>query len=95
MSSGIHEFEPVTISDIYPNPADNSTYLSYNITSKYNNAVIRIIDLLGNKVKDIQLNETDGKIKINTENLYSGVYFYSMILDGKPAFTKKLIVRHN
>jgi hypothetical protein len=92
---GINELNPVTASEIYPNPADNATFLSYSISSKFGTAEFRLIDLLGNKVQVIPIFNMDGKIKINTENLHSGIYFYSMMLDGRSIFTKKLIVRHN
>jgi hypothetical protein len=91
---GINESNLLTSSDIFPNPADNATFLNYNITSEFTSAEIRIIDILGNKAQIIPLYDKAGKIKINTENLTSGIYFYSAIIDDKPVFTKKLIVRH-
>jgi hypothetical protein len=91
---GINELPQLTVSDIYPNPADNAAFLNYNITSNFTKAEIRIIDILGNKAQIIPLNDREGKVKISTANLTSGIYFYSAIIDDKPVFTKKLIVRH-
>jgi hypothetical protein len=91
---GINEINPLKVSDIYPNPADNAAFLNYNIISVFTNAEIRVIDLLGNKVQIIPVYEKEGRIKISTENLTSGIYFYSVLIDGKTVFTKKLVVRH-
>lgn len=91
---GINELPQLTVSDIYPNPSDNAAFLHYNITNDFTRAEIRIIDILGNKAQIIPLYDRAGKIKINTENLTSGIYFYSAVIDDKPVFTKKLIVRH-
>ena len=91
---GINESNLLSTGEIYPNPADNAAYLNYTISSDVNNAEIRVMDILGNKVQIIPVYEKEGKVRINTESLTSGVYFYSMTVDGKPMFTKKLIVRH-
>jgi hypothetical protein len=91
---GINESNMLTTGEIYPNPADNTAYLNYSISTEFSNGEIRVIDLLGNKIQIIPFYEKNGRIKINTENLNSGIYFYSMTLDGKMMFTKKLIIRH-
>ncbi len=91
---GINETDPVSVSDLYPNPADNASFLNYRVSTKFSQGEIRVIDILGNKVQVIPLYDVEGKIRINTEILNSGIYFYSLILDGKQMFTKKLIVRH-
>jgi hypothetical protein len=91
---GINEADLITFSDIYPNPADNSSFIDYSISSAFSNAQAKVIDLLGNEVLLVPVYERNGKIRINTSNLTSGIYFYSMTIDGKAMFTKKLIVRH-
>lgn len=91
---GLNEKNPITVTDIYPNPADNAAFFNYTMSSDINNAEIRVIDILGNKVQIIPVYEKEGKARINTEILNSGIYFYSMTVDGKAMFTKKLVVRH-
>ena len=91
---GIKENNPVVVSEVFPNPADNFAFINYNISSTFVKAELKVIDLLGNKVQMIPVLDNEGKIKINTESLNSGMYFYSMIIDGKSIFSRKLIVRH-
>jgi hypothetical protein len=82
------------ISDAYPNPANSYTNIIYKLTGGYNSANIIISNLLGKEVISIPVNEKEGKIRIETEMLTDGIYFYSFVLKDKIVYTKKLIVRH-
>ncbi len=54
--------------DVYPNPGDNELFVSY----RYPIDSIEIFNSLGQKIKTYQPNHL--KVKLNTENLPSGIY---------------------
>lgn len=81
--------------EVYPNPANTSATISYNLPSNYNSGKIVIRDMIGKEVKTIAINGgSNSKTTISTYDMPNGVYFYSIIGDGKPLSTKKLIVKH-
>ncbi len=84
----------ITVSDAYPNPADNLTVLSYSLIYGSPNAKVVVIDMVGNEVIVIPVTEKEGSIKIETEKLLDGVYFYSFVNENKAIYTKRLVVRH-
>jgi len=81
------------LSNIYPNPADARASFSYAIPSGSNGEII-IRNLVGATVQTEQVSTASGKITMNTFNLADGIYFCSLVLDGKISQTKKLVVRH-
>lgn len=93
-SVGVDEMDKVggTISNAYPNPANLSVSVKYDINEFSNNGVIVFYDMLGKAVKEVALNDKKGIAKINVEDLNSGIYFYSFVVDGKAISTKKLVI---
>jgi len=76
-----------------PNPANNSTIISYSLPEKYMSAKIRITDYTGNTVKEIKLNGT-GNSSINTDvqRLNQGAYKYSLFVDDLMIDTKTMMI---
>jgi len=81
------------ISNPYPNPAGYYTSINYNFPLSTIKAKFVLRDVLGSKVKEMNIYETEGKLTLNTSDIKEGVYFYSFIIDDKLILTKKLIVR--
>lgn len=77
-----------------PNPVKNSTSIRYNLPSGFNAGHLLLTDELGRKIKEIQLGHS-GTINLSTAELGTGVYNYSMIIDGKTIATKKMLVTKN
>ena len=96
MIVGISENTPIkaSFSNSYPNPANNFTTFNYNLPNSNGNAKFVLRNLLGSTVKEIQLNDLQGSVNVPTNNLKSGVYFYSFIVDDKIVSTKKLVINH-
>ncbi len=93
---GIDELAPqYTISDVYPNPANKSATLNYTVSAVDKSTHIVVSNLLGKEVLSLPVTETEGRIRIETESLSNGLYFYSFILQNKVVFTKKFVVNHN
>jgi hypothetical protein len=87
--------ENVEFSNAYPNPAGDQTFFSFNLpTTAVNNSEIVLRDMLGNLVSYLRIIEKNGTIKLPTDKLNNGVYFYSLVIDEKVVLTKKLIIRH-
>ena len=81
-----------TISNAFPNPANFSVSMKYDITEFSHKGQIVFYDMLGKAVKEIALSDKKGTAKINVDDLNAGVYFYSFLVDGKAISTKKLVV---
>ncbi len=76
-----------------PNPAANSTRISYELKSM-DNVVVEIYDFMGQKVKSFnEGHKTAGfySIDVNLSGFASGTYFYTLRTD-KNVATKKMIV---
>ena len=87
--------EKLTVSNIYPNPANDFANIDYAITGNVNDASMSFYNLLGTEVANYELDKNERKLKVPTSNWDSGVYLYQLVVDGKKVVTKKLLVRHN
>jgi hypothetical protein len=85
----IREYAPKFISEFYPNPSNEVVYFDYYLD---NPAKLIVIDILGNKMKDINLS-IKGKQKVHILDLSKGIYFGNLIVDNKIVSTKKIIVK--
>lgn len=78
----------------YPNPFNPITNIKYQIvTSKYINLII--YDVTGKKITDlVNRKQSAGTYEVDFSGYgySSGVYFYSLIVDGKVIDTKKMIL---
>jgi hypothetical protein len=81
-----------TMTNAYPNPSNSMVAIKYEMGSAGQVGQIAFFDMLGKKVKEVNLEEKQGIAKIDVSGLNSGVYFYSFIIDEKAIVTKKLIV---
>ncbi len=90
--TGIDNIErEASLSDASPNPAAGLTSISYDLnTSK--NAKLVIYNILGSVVKEESLDTKQGTVILSTSGLNSGIYYYSILADGKLLPAKKLIV---
>jgi hypothetical protein len=77
-----------------PNPADAVTKISYNLNSS-RDAKIVVCNMLGSTVKEIKLNDFQNSLTLSTAEFKQGIYFYTLIVDGKAVSSKKLIVAHH
>jgi hypothetical protein len=83
----------ISVSNAYPNPVTDLATIDFSMESAFKDAKIIFYNVLGDKVLDVPLNQFDSNIKIPTDNLKVGVYFYTLYLENKGMVTKKLIVR--
>jgi hypothetical protein len=82
-----------TLAQASPNPATNFTAINYNY-AQGKDASLVFHNLLGSVVKEIKLNARQNTLVIPVSDFPSGIYIYSLVIDGKPAASKKLVVSH-
>lgn len=81
-----------SVSSAYPNPAAGITKINYTLRNDVHAAKIEMHNMLGAKVKSIELTEKFAAIELQLSGLEAGVYFYSLVVDDKTIATKKLVV---
>lgn len=89
-NAGLIMASSATLEQNKPNPFNQSTVIRYNIPSGAN-AQINIYDATGAMVKSMRANDS-GQVQINAGELRSGSYTYTLVIDGKPIASKKMIM---
>ena len=84
----------LTVSNLYPNPADNYVELDYNLQDNASDVKLTIRNVLGVLVGEYGLVIHGSKLHIDTSRLSAGVYFYTLSLHNKNVATKKLLIRN-
>jgi len=76
----------------FPNPAANKITFAYLLEDKISSAEIRVSDMFGRLMKNVQLTVGSNAIEEDLSSFANGIYFYSLNVNGRNAGTKKLIV---
>ena len=79
------------VSEFFPNPATDYVKLDYLIDFN-KKAQLHIVDVLGNIVKELDLEKTASK-QIYVGDLANGLYFGNFILDDEVITARKLIIK--
>ena len=77
----------------FPNPFNSTTKIKFTLAKK-SIAEIKIFDVQGKEIKSLlkkSLYEGNHEINFDASGLYSGVYFYSLIINGVKVDIKKMI----
>ena len=77
---------------LYPNPANTYTNIHYIGTIK--NVVLKITNLQGQVIYTEYITSNEQRISINTTNYKPGIYFCSVLSNGKNLQSQKLVVMH-
>jgi Secretion system C-terminal sorting domain len=91
--SYIFQSKEITIQDIYPNPVQEHGFIDYKLHSESAKAKITVHNILGKPMGDYDLAPSENRVKIQADELVSGVYFYTVYLNNNGILTRKLIVR--
>ena len=86
--------DKITISNFYPNPANEYAMVDYVLSPSVNEAKLVFYNVLGSEVTGYPLEKNERKMTIRTSEIANGIYFYQLYVDGKTLATKKLLVRH-
>ena len=82
------------IVDIYPNPAQDLININYSLVKGVSNGKLVVTNMLGKMVRSYEVRGSTGKAILETSELENGIYFYSLVVNGKTYATRKLLVSH-
>ena len=85
--SAIDEF-----SNAYPMPASDVVNFDYSFNVDVN-AEIAVYNMMGQEVMRNAISGMSGKACLNVSDLTDGIYFYSLIVNGKTEKSSKLVIR--
>jgi hypothetical protein len=89
----IYTSRAITVQDVYPNPVTDFAFIDYRILNDQINAKITLHNILGNVLGEYELPTLENKIKVRTETLSSGIYFYTLYVDNEAVMTRKIVVK--
>jgi hypothetical protein len=75
-----------------PNPFTSTTTIKYMLPSTFQSAFMTIKNVNGKAVKTYTLSAQNGNVVLDGGELAAGVYFYSLVVDGKTVETKKMVL---
>ena len=77
----------------FPNPAESTVTLPYKIPAGTNLATLRIAEVAtGRVLREFHLNLIAEQVQLYLDRFSSGLYTYTLLLDGVPNATKKLVI---
>ncbi len=77
---------------VYPNPANNSVNISYNLSEESSTVSFTLYNSVGAMVKTFMISGENGIMSIDVSDLPEGIYFYSAIIDKEKALNGKLVI---
>lgn len=85
----------ISITAMYPNPADEYLNFDYSIPKAINSARLVIYNIAGNVIATFGLDANQNKIKVETANWNEGTYLYAVSVNGKKFGGDRFLVMHN
>lgn len=77
----------------FPNPFNENTTIQFKLLNNINSSTLYIYDLQGKQIKSFAINQRgESSITIKGSDLEPGLYFYSLVADGKIISTKQMIL---
>lgn len=74
-----------------PNPFNNTTMIDYYLPRE-SEGIIVISDVFGKQIELFKVKSNSNEVLFRKGDLSSGIYFYKLVVDGKPIATKKMII---
>ncbi|MBZ0098166.1 MAG: T9SS type A sorting domain-containing protein, partial [Taibaiella sp.] len=76
-----------------PNPFNQTTEIKYYLPQTVKKAFIAIYDLNGKQLKYYDIPQHgDGSVTVQAEELVPGMYLYSLVVEGREADTKRMVL---
>lgn len=76
---------------IYPNPAQDHFSFIPNFNS-YDYGTIQITNIVGQSVFTKVISNSEKEIRIDTQRLENGIYFYHIIVNGRKVFSQSIVI---
>ena len=89
----VAEVAAQNVINAYPTPATDVINFDYDLNGSVNSAAVVVYNMAGQEVMRNDLNGMSGKLSMNVSDLSSGVYFYSLVINGKTEKSSKIVVR--
>ena len=90
--TGIGQITSNTFLSLYPDPVSTLATVKYILPDDTKENTLIIYDVLGNRLNEFHLDTSSGEININCQGLSRGIYFYSLVSDGKTILSRKMVV---
>jgi len=88
----LRDVQSVVLEQNVPNPFAEQTTISYYLPDYVTKAQIIFLEQSGKLIKAVDLTEKGkGTLNVFANDLTSGVYSYSLIVDGQTIETKKMV----
>jgi hypothetical protein len=81
----------IMLGENYPEPFNQFTTIPYKLLDETSGNII-VKDMIGKTVGNFAVSYNNNEVKINTENWQSGVYIYTLEVEGIQIFSKKMIL---
>lgn len=83
----------IILHEVYPNPIVDYAFINYDMLTDDVQAKIVIHNILGNVIDEYDLPSGENRVKLRTESMNAGIYFYTLYLDSEGVITRKVIVK--
>ncbi len=84
--------EPIVLEQNVPNPFAENTIIDYAISEKANKAEILFHNADGKLIRTVAVHgRGQGQLNVFAPDLSSGIYTYTLVIDGQIAATKKMV----
>src|SRR3972149_1700084 len=82
----------IVLNQNQPNPFKEQTTITYEIKTDFSNAIIFFTDMKGEVINEVQITEKGkGQLNVCASDLSSGIYTYTIVVDGITIDTKKMV----
>ena len=78
----------------FNNPANNFSLISYHLPFGLKDASVELYNILGVKLRSMQIEEVQGTTMMTTSSLPNGVYLLNLVSDHKVKNSYRLIISH-
>ncbi|GIV35506.1 MAG: hypothetical protein KatS3mg031_3041 [Chitinophagales bacterium] len=89
----LSSLQVVILEQNVPNPFKEQTSISYFIPEESGKAQMLFFDITGRIIKTVELQKGYGIMTVFAQNLSSGTYSYSLVIDGEVVETKRMVKR--
>lgn len=89
----VAEVAAANVFSAYPTPATDVVNFDYDLSGSVNSAAVVVYNMMGQEVMRSDLNGMSGKLSMNVSGLSEGVYFYSLVINGKTEKSSKIVIK--
>lgn len=82
----------VIFSNAYPNPVNKTAAINFDTKGIAEKFTCKVFNMLGAQVKEIKIEEAEGKITIDANEFGNGIYFFSLYVNQKAITTKRVVI---